>query len=78
MRCCILVRYPELNLVTELGQVYMQRSASKHVEKSGEGDNLAQDEAVVENILKELGQLYTQRIASKSIEKSPKIRWCCC
>ena len=41
MRCCILVRYPELNLVTELGQVYMQRSASKHVEKSGEGDNLA-------------------------------------
>ena len=77
MRCCILVRYPELNLLTELGQVYMQRSASKYVEKSGEGKNRALNEAVVENILKELGQLYTER-TSKSIEKSPKKRWCCC
>ena len=62
MRCCILVRYPELNLLTELGQVYMQRRASKYVENSGEGKNPALNKAVVENILKELEQLYTERI----------------
>ncbi|XP_075673058.1 cyclic nucleotide-gated ion channel 1-like isoform X2 [Castanea sativa] len=59
-------------------QVYMQRRASKYVEKSGEGKNQALDEAVVENILNELEQLYMQRIASKSNEKSPKKRRCCC
>ena len=62
MRCCILVRYPELNLLTELGQVYMQRRASKYVENFGEGKNPALNKAVVENILKELEQLYTERI----------------
>ncbi|XP_075674704.1 cyclic nucleotide-gated ion channel 1-like isoform X1 [Castanea sativa] len=59
-------------------QVYMQRRASKYVEKSGEGKNQALDEAVVENILNELEQLYKQRIASKSNEKLPKKRRCCC
>ena len=77
MRCCILVRYPELNLLTELGQVYMQRRASKYVEKSNEGKNPTLNKDVVENLLKELGQLYAERITSKSVE-SPKKRWCCC